>query len=50
MLALMYTEQRRALWVVALKYGLFFTGAAVNLRLCYWATCAKLAKPILTPL
>jgi hypothetical protein len=50
MQALIYSDQRRALWVVALKYGLFFTGAAVNLRLCYWATCAKLAKPILTPL
>lgn len=50
MLALMYTEQRRALWVAALKYGLFFAGAAANLTLCYWATRAKQAKPLLTPL
>jgi hypothetical protein len=49
MLALMYTEQWLALWVVALKYGLFFAGAAVNLTLFYWATCAKQAKPIFTP-
>jgi len=50
MLALIYADQRRALWVVALKYGLFFGGAVVNLTLCYWATRAKQAKPFVTPL
>ena len=50
MLALIYADQRRALWVVALKYGLFFAGAVVNLTLCYWATQKKQARPFLTPL
>ena len=50
MLALIYSDQRRTLWVVALKYGLFFAGAMVNLTLCYWASRAKQASPFLTPL
>ena len=50
MLALIYTDQQRAMWVIALKYGLFFAGALINLTLCYWATRAKQAKPLLTPL
>jgi len=50
MLALIYSGQQRALWVVALKYGLFFAGAVFNLTLCYWATRAKQARPFLTPL
>ncbi len=50
MLAMMYADQRRALWVVAIKYGLFFAGAAVNLTLCYWTTRAKQASPLMTPL
>ena len=50
MLALIYSDQRRALWVVAIKYGLFFAGAVVNLTLCYWATRAKQARPFVTPL
>ncbi len=49
MLALIYSDQRRALWVVALKYGLFFAGAVINLTLCYWATRTKQARPFLTP-
>jgi hypothetical protein len=49
MLALIYTDQQRALWVVVLKYGLFFAGAVVNLTLCYWATHVKQARPFLTP-
>ena len=49
MQALIYSDQRRALWVVALKYGLFFAGAVVNLTLCYWATRTKRARPFLTP-
>jgi len=32
MLALIYSDQRRALWVVALKFGLFFAGAVFNLK------------------
>ncbi len=50
MLALMYTEQRRALWVVVFKYGLFFGGAVFNLTLCYGATRTQQANPLLTPL
>ena len=50
MQALIYSDQRRALWVVALKYGLFFAGAVVNLTLCYCATRTKRARPFLTPL
>ena len=50
MLALIYSGQRRALWVVALKYGLFFAGAVFNLTLCYWATREKQARPFLTPI
>lgn len=50
MLALIYSDHRRALWVLALKYGLFFAGAVVNLTLCYWATRTKQARPFLTPL
>ena len=48
-LALIYSGHRRALWVVTLKYGLFFTGAVVNLTLCYWATRVKQARLFLTP-
>ena len=50
MLALIYSDQRHALWVVVLKYGLFFAGAVVNLLLCYWATRVKQAGAFLTPL
>jgi len=50
MLALMHTDQRLALWAVVLKYGLFFTGAVINLTLCYGAIRAKQASPFLTPL
>ena len=50
MLALIYTDQKRAMWVIALKYGLFFAGAVINLTLCYWATRVKHARPLLTPL
>ncbi len=48
--ALIYAGQRRSLWVVTLKYGLFFAAAGINLALCYWAARAKQAKPLLTPL
>ena len=50
MVAMIHSDQRRTLWVVALKYGLFFAGAVVNLSLCYWATRSKQARPFLTPL
>jgi hypothetical protein len=50
MLALIYTAQQRAMWMIALKYGLFFAGALINLTLCYWATRVKQARPLLTPL
>jgi len=50
MLALIYTNQQRAMWVISLKYGLFFAGALINLTLCYWATRVKQARPLLTPL
>ena len=50
MLALLYNHQQRALWVVALKYGLFFAGALANMALCYWVTREKEAKPFLAPL
>ena len=50
MLALIYTDQQRAMWVIALKYGLFFAGALINLTLCCWATRVKQARPLLTPL
>ena len=43
-------HQQRAIWVIALKYGLFFAGAVINLTLCYWATRVKHARPLLTPL
>ena len=48
MLALIYTDQQRAVWVVMLKYGLFFAGAVVNLTLCYGATRVKQTRPFLT--
>ncbi|MDH3317474.1 MAG: hypothetical protein OER43_17120, partial [Gammaproteobacteria bacterium] len=50
MLAFVYADQRHRLWVGPLKYALFFAGAGVNLALCYWATRAKQAKPLVTPL
>ena len=50
MLAVVFADQQRALWVVALKYGLFFGGAVVNLTLCYWAAGKKQANPFVTPL
>ena len=50
MLALLYNDQQRALWVVALKYSLFFAGALTNLTLCYWATREKEVRPFLAPL
>lgn len=50
MQAIVYADHRRSLWMVTLKYGLFFAGAVVNLALCYWATRAKQAKPFVTPL
>jgi hypothetical protein len=50
LLALIYSDPRRTLCVAAFKYGLFFTCAAVNLTLCYWATRIKQAIPMLTPL
>ena len=40
----------RAPWVMALNYGLFFAGAVVNLTLCYRATRAKQARPLLVPI
>lgn len=49
MRALVYSDQRSALWMVTLQYGLFFAGAALNLALCYWATRATQARPFLTP-
>jgi len=49
MLALIYTDQQRAIWVIVLKYGLFFAGAVINLTLCYWAARVKQARPFLTP-
>ncbi len=50
MLALVYSDQRHALWVIVAKYGLFFAGAVINLLLCYWATRMKQAGVFLTPL
>jgi len=50
MRALIFSDQRRAPWVVTLQYGLFFVGAVVNLALCYWATHAKQARPFLVPI
>ena len=49
MQAFIFADQRRELWLVALKYGLFFAGAIFNLALCYWATRSKRANPGLTP-
>lgn len=50
MAALIHHYPWRVPWVMALKYGLFFVGAVVNLTLCYWATRAKQAGPFLTPI
>lgn len=50
MLALIYAERPHALWMVVLKYGLFFAGAGFNLILCYLATREKQARPFLTPI
>jgi hypothetical protein len=50
MLALIYADQQRAIWVIVLQYGLFFVGAMINLTLCRWATGAKQARPFVTPL
>ena len=47
---LSYVDRPRAMWVVALQYGLFFAGAAVNLTLCQWATRTKQARPLVIPL
>lgn len=49
MRALVYSDHRRAPWMIALQYGLFFAGAAANLALCDWATRVKQARLILTP-
>jgi len=50
MSALVYADHQRGVWVMVLQYGLFFTGALVNLVLCQWATAARAARPFLTPL
>ena len=50
MMALLYTDHQRALWVVILKYGLFFAGAVINAILCYWAPRKKQAGPLVAPL
>lgn len=50
MLAFLYHDQQRALWVVVLKYTLFFAGALANLTLCYWVTRVKDVRPLLAPL
>lgn len=49
MRALIFSDARRALWVQALQYGLFFAGAVVNLALCYGATRVKQARPFVAP-
>jgi hypothetical protein len=49
-LTFIYSDPRRTLCVAAIKYGLLFTTAAVNLTLCYWATHIKQTRPFLTPL
>jgi len=50
MLALLYADHPRGVWVMVLQYGLFFAGALVNLVLCQWATRVRGARPFLTPL
>ncbi len=49
MQALIFADQRRELWLVVLKYGLFFAGAIFNLAFCYWAARSKQANPLVTP-
>ena len=49
MQALIFADQRREIWQVAIRYGLFFAGAFLNLALCYWATRSKHANPLVTP-
>ncbi len=49
MQAFILADQRREVWRVAFTYGLFFTGAILNLALCYWAARSKHANPLVTP-
>lgn len=49
MQAFIFADQWRELWLVALRYGLFFAGALFNLALCYWAARSKHANPLVTP-
>lgn len=50
MLSLSHAGDWRSPWVIVPRYGLFFAAAVVNLALCYWASRAKQAKPLVTPL
>ena len=50
MQAFISVDQRREIWLAALMYGLFFTGALVNLALCYWANRSKQTSALLTPM
>jgi len=49
MLALIYSDLRRTLWVAVLKYRLFFTGAAVTLTLVLLGKPSKTGNTLLDP-
>jgi hypothetical protein len=48
--ALIFANQQHAVWVIVIKYGLFFGAAVVNMTLCQWAARKKQAKALVTPL
>jgi len=48
--ALIFANQQHTVWVIVIKYGLFFGAAVVNMTLCQWATRKKQAKALVTPL
>jgi len=50
MQAFIFSDHRRELWLVVLMYGVFFTGAVINLALCYWVNRLKQANALLTPM
>ena len=49
MQAFIFSDQRGELWLVVLKYVLFFAGAIFNLAFCHWVTRSKQANPLVTP-
>ena len=50
MLALLFADHHSTIWVLALQYGMLFTGAALNWMLCCVAVRRHRAAPVLTPL